>query len=477
MIKRPAYLLFFLLMAVSWSSWANIGSLLLVSGEVSIQRANQTLTAQTGAHLFEQDKVITRSGRAQLRFSDNTVITLGSNTEFGVEAFLNEGANRSKARFNVAKGTFKVITGQVAKIAPDNFTLQTRTAAIGVRGTIFSGRISEDQEFIATLRGRIFVTENSTGISVDVPAGQITQVKPGEAPQPPRPLTSDDLNQLMPEDSAGNEGGDENQPDEQADNETLPPPDSGDDNSESNPPNQTSPNLDQVLETTVAGDIEQLLANETTLSVTGWILPTAISECMECVTGQGLYYQGDFDVSSTQLVGSFENYIGWGNWQYEDGSSGIWVGGTEAIAAAGYVQNLMSGQTPPTYTYSGQVMGTVFDSTNNSYEINSSTSSVVLVFNFNNPEEPITGNINFNAGAGGAWNVNVNSGWIGSGELAGQFDVGLDSPVLDQAGYPIQSGYAYGQFYGPQAQSVGGVFDLYSYDQTFGATGVFKATR
>lgn len=472
MIKRPAYLLFFFLMAVSWSSWANIGSLLLVSGEVSIQRANQTLTAQTGANLFEQDKVITRSGRAQLRFSDNTVITLGANTEFGVEAFLNEGANRSKARFNVAKGTFKVITGQVAKIAPDNFTLQTRTAAIGVRGTIFSGRISEDQEFIATLRGRIFVTENSTGISVDVPAGHITQVKPGEAPQPPRPLTSDDLNQLMPDDSndkeGGDSGGDENQSDEQTENETLPPPDSDGDNSESNPPNQTSPNLDQVLETTVSGDIEDQLAAETTLSVTGWILPTAISEeCRECVTGQSFYYQGDFDVSSTQLVGSFENYIGWGNWQYEDGSSGIWVGGTEAITAAAHVDSLI--ETNTTYSYQGQVMGSVFDYANNtSYSINSSTSSVALNFNFANVS--IDGHIRFNAGTGGDWDVSVSYGWIDSGETAGQFGAELMS--YDQT----QSGNIYGQFYGPQAQSVGGVFDLYSYDQ-LGATGVFKATR
>ena len=71
---------------------------------------------------------------------DKTVITLGSSSVLDIQEYLND-AQQPKAKFKFNQGTFKSITGEIGKKAPENFNLETKTATIGIRGTIISGQV------------------------------------------------------------------------------------------------------------------------------------------------------------------------------------------------------------------------------------------------------------------------------------------------------------------------------------------------
>lgn len=87
----------------------------------------------------EGTRIVTASrGRVRLRFTDGTLITIGSDSSFVVEAFRNDPADM-EASFSLERGVFRAITGQIGKIAPERFRLRTHNAAIAIRGTDFAG--------------------------------------------------------------------------------------------------------------------------------------------------------------------------------------------------------------------------------------------------------------------------------------------------------------------------------------------------
>jgi len=156
--------------------FASIGSVSLKKGVVSIQRGDSKIAAQNGTEILEKDSIETGKGsRVQIRFEDNTVISLGPLSEFKVEDYLYD-EQKHKAKFGFAKGTFKAITGKIGKIAPQNFTLQTKTATIGIRGTIVVGALSDTGDVIGCLQGSIEVKPLSGGTGVVVGAGKKTFV-------------------------------------------------------------------------------------------------------------------------------------------------------------------------------------------------------------------------------------------------------------------------------------------------------------
>ena len=492
MFKRPIKLFFIVFFVLfSHQAWSSIGSIVLATGKVDIQRANQMIEAQTGSALEAQDKIFTRSGaRAQLRFNDDTVITLGSNTEFGIDSFLNEGSNKAEAKFNIAKGTFKAITGKVGKAAPQNFTVKTRTATIGVRGTIFRGRITPTREMIATLSGLIFVMEDQTGQLVEVPAGQFTNVFPGQPPIPPMPLTNQQLQELNEgegegENSAG--GGGENQGsgnNESNDELTNHFSGDGDGSGANNDPLNIDTNVvDDALNTQIERNVENTLPNEDTeLSLVGWKFLSYSSGdfCIECQPPQGQggdepiyddysFAWGEaFNVKASDMIGSFDSNVGWGTWE-QNGLSGYWVGGTQAIEASEHIESLIEQNV--IYAYSGKVMGDVYDF-NGIHAINSESSSVNLTFNFLNLA--IDGAINFSATNGSNWSLNLDQMQSDQYLTSEGFSSDVTGAVNSNS---VDYGYIDGMFYGSNADSIGGYFDAESMDEGMFAEGVFKAVK
>ena len=186
---------FFMLFALLFSTtvFASVGKVSLLKGEATLQREAQKTPLSNGASLEEKDIIsTTKDAQIQLIFEDKTVITLGGESEFKIEEYFNDTKN-PKAKFKFGQGTFKTITGQIGKTAPENFTLETKTATIGIRGTTLKGKISENGDAIGCTSGSIVVKVLGSDKFVVVPAGKITFVAPGKEPTPPADIKSGDL--------------------------------------------------------------------------------------------------------------------------------------------------------------------------------------------------------------------------------------------------------------------------------------------
>ncbi|BFU78369.1 hypothetical protein ALC152_15840 [Arcobacter sp. 15-2] len=167
--------------------FGNVGKITALSGDVSLTRDSKNIVAKIGTIINEKDLISTaKNARAQIVFTDKTIISLGKNSTFDVEEYFfdEQKPAKTKASFKVAKGVFKSITGRIGKINPSKFKLKTKSASIGIRGTVFFGEIADGKpDTIACTSGAI-VVETPDGI-VEVLAGQLTSVEIGKAPTPP----------------------------------------------------------------------------------------------------------------------------------------------------------------------------------------------------------------------------------------------------------------------------------------------------
>ncbi|ADR34755.1 hypothetical protein Sulku_2095 [Sulfuricurvum kujiense DSM 16994] len=188
--------IFLFLLLFSFSLYGSVGKVSLLKGEGSLERSGRVSPLQTGMKLEERDTLSTGiNGHVQLIFDDKTVITLGSKAVFKVEEYVNE-AVKPKAKFSFNQGTFKAITGKIGKTAPENFTLETKTATIGIRGTIIRGKIGRNEDKIMCEKGSISVRSHITGREFILPMGRLIVLPHSAPPNPPRDVQSADLIEL-----------------------------------------------------------------------------------------------------------------------------------------------------------------------------------------------------------------------------------------------------------------------------------------
>lgn len=173
-------ILLLLLLSLSFV-YANIGKITALKGDVTILRANANIVGKLGSDIFKNDSIKTgKNARAQVVFKDNTIISLGTESVFSINEYLFEEKKPVKASFGFGTGIFKTITGKIGKINPKKFKLKTKSATIGIRGTIVGLESTEDGDKIVIPQGEV-VVETPDGI-VNVGEGQMTEVKKGEPP-------------------------------------------------------------------------------------------------------------------------------------------------------------------------------------------------------------------------------------------------------------------------------------------------------
>ena len=189
MVKIFLYL--FLMTEILFGS---VGKVVTSRGEVTVLRGQNQLVVKTGLEIEEKDTIKTSSnGKLQIMFADDTLITIGKESEFSVKEYLFDNNTNSKASFGISKGTFRAITGAIGKIAPQNFKLTSKSASIGIRGTQIYAEIKEDLDFVACTEGMITVTSLTTGQTIEIPAGSFTIIKPNQDPQTPTLLEDDTI--------------------------------------------------------------------------------------------------------------------------------------------------------------------------------------------------------------------------------------------------------------------------------------------
>ncbi|MCF2858025.1 FecR family protein [Pseudoalteromonas sp. SMS1] len=126
--------------------------------------------------IFHQDFITTgKLARAQFRFQEGTILTLGADTRFLVADFsYTHAQNTSSASFEFIQGAFRVVTGEITKVARPNFKIKTPLGSIGIRGTDFWGGHLYDTESI-----EVILLDSEHPLTIENQFGKVVISEPG----------------------------------------------------------------------------------------------------------------------------------------------------------------------------------------------------------------------------------------------------------------------------------------------------------
>lgn len=122
------------------------GSIRTMKGPASIVRQAKVILAKSGEKIFEGD--ILRSGAdgsLGVIFKDDTLLSLGPTSELVIDKFLFAPAQgRLSFVARLLRGTAVYLSGIIAKLSPESVRFETPVASVGMRGTKFAVKVSEN---------------------------------------------------------------------------------------------------------------------------------------------------------------------------------------------------------------------------------------------------------------------------------------------------------------------------------------------
>ncbi len=260
------------------------GHIVAIRGQASAYDTKGNMrTLAIKSAVYEYDTLKTgANGRIQVLFSDNTIVSLGRKSVMEIAEYLWDPDRKTGAmKTRVKEGVFRVMGGAITKESPQNFTTETPAATIGIRGSMYAGKVSNQQLMV--------VFEGGKGIDVTNEVGRTSITRPGYGthvmgsdlpPLPPRRFSQEEVSELTTqlsthvdpdqennEESApsGSEDATENEGEAQQTDEEAVQPDS----EVSEDQNTTETNDDSTPEETFAGtDTADADTQDTTMDST-----------------------------------------------------------------------------------------------------------------------------------------------------------------------------------------------------------------
>jgi hypothetical protein len=143
MIRRAVRLV--PLAVVAWLALAgsalaqDVGQIKVSRGFVRIERGTQRLTAPVGARVQANDVIVTGpDGAVGIAFLDASLLSAGPNSTLSIDRFaFDSTTNQGAFDTSLRQGTLSVVSGKIAKQAPDAMRVKTPAAILGARGTEF----------------------------------------------------------------------------------------------------------------------------------------------------------------------------------------------------------------------------------------------------------------------------------------------------------------------------------------------------
>ena len=113
------------------------GKVDLVEGDVRFfDKAKIMRRPKLGEVLSEGDSIATGvDGEVQLAMEDGGYIGVRPNTRMDIVTFRAEGGQDDRSVIGLLQGSFRSVTGWIARLGARSVTVRTPTATIGVRGT------------------------------------------------------------------------------------------------------------------------------------------------------------------------------------------------------------------------------------------------------------------------------------------------------------------------------------------------------
>jgi len=146
----------FTLLFLTMATYADIGTIMALTGKADVIRDAKTLKASSGMDLQKGDEIITQlKTKVQVLLNDDTAITIGPKSSFSFEDYAYDGSKNARLTMKSTRGFFRSVTGKIGKLAPERFKVKTNIATIGVRGTDFSALLRDQNSFYKCHSGEI----------------------------------------------------------------------------------------------------------------------------------------------------------------------------------------------------------------------------------------------------------------------------------------------------------------------------------
>lgn len=162
----------FTLLAGAMATLASGQALAETAGKVSFVTGNVTATSTDGQSralkrgdaINGGDRIETRGGRLQIRFTDGGFVALQPNTVFGVDQYLyaNKAPEETSLFFSLLRGGMRTVTGAIGKVNKQSYKVRTPVATIGIRGTGYRAVTDNNRTLVSVGTGLVNV-ENGFG--------------------------------------------------------------------------------------------------------------------------------------------------------------------------------------------------------------------------------------------------------------------------------------------------------------------------
>ncbi|NNM52294.1 MAG: FecR domain-containing protein, partial [Pseudomonadales bacterium] len=179
-----------------------VGRINFVEGEVIVAAPDgQVRKVQKNDLLLQGDRVTTRDGWVQIRFSDGGYMALQPHTVLGVDAYSYSNAldARSSLLFQLVHGGLRASTGAIGQGRKSIYRVKTPVAELRVRGSEYTADYDGKALHVAAGIGRVSVT-NDEG-SITLLSGQSAEVQRDAGPMPTDDMPS--IEAAAPDDHAG----------------------------------------------------------------------------------------------------------------------------------------------------------------------------------------------------------------------------------------------------------------------------------
>jgi hypothetical protein len=203
LVRIMFLLMFSLLLSPLAFAAQEIGGISEVAGSVDILRGGKLPAepAKVGDKVLQGDIIRTKSGgKAQVQFKDDSVITIAPDSRVALNEYVYDPEkSQRQASIKIFNGLVHTVVNKIFNKEKPDFTVETQTAVIGVRGTDYYAMAAPTVSDIYNNSGTTEVRNvyNEITGTVKLQGREYTQVSRNLPPTLPLPLTTDDIKWLQ----------------------------------------------------------------------------------------------------------------------------------------------------------------------------------------------------------------------------------------------------------------------------------------
>ncbi|NDV27820.1 FecR domain-containing protein [Desulfovibrio sp. JC010] len=176
-----------------------IGVVTGLKGEAFAESASGARILSSGSPIYQGEELVTAAGgNVEIRLIDDTLLSQGENSRISLDDYIyDDSTGVGDFLADITQGTFRIVTGEIARQNPDRFKVGTPLATIGIRGTIILSEVGPDGEIHGVEEihaGKAMLLQSkATGEMRQLFSGQMVDVSGSGLLSQVRPLSAREL--------------------------------------------------------------------------------------------------------------------------------------------------------------------------------------------------------------------------------------------------------------------------------------------